>query len=196
MPKRYSSYSPRFERPAPLSAYLVRILSGLAFGICTAIGILYLLRNAQERPVTPFPIYATATAPTPVPETVELAGETRSSAPTGDATIGSASENNRPKAPTGEATAGSASENNRPTWSLQLIGDSSETRALAEYSKLQKRFPAILGARTPVVLKKELGGRGSALWYQIRLTEDSRERANALCMQLRSAGGECLVLSD
>jgi hypothetical protein len=180
MPKRYSSYSPGFERPAPLSAYLVRLLSlsGLAFGICTAIGILYLLRNAQERPDTPFPIYATATTPTPVPETVELAGETRSSAPTGD------------------AITGSASENNRPTWSLQLIGDSSETRALAEYSKLQKRFPAVLGSRTPVVLKKELGGRGSALWYQIRLTEDSRERANALCMQLRSAGGECLVLSD
>jgi hypothetical protein len=194
MPQWYSSYSPGFERPAPLSAYLVRLLGGLAFGICAAIGILYLLRNAQERPVTPFPIYATAT--TPLPETVELAGETRSSAPTGDATAGSASENNRPKAPTGEATAGSASENNRPTWSLQLIGDSSETRALAEYRKLQKRFPAILGSRTPVVLKKELGGRGSALWYQIRLTEDSRERANALCMQLRSAGGECLVLSD
>ena len=95
-----------------------------------------------------------------------------------------------------EATAGSASENNRPTWSLELIGDSSETKALTEYIKLQKRFPAILGSRTPVVLKKELGGRGSALWYQIRLTEDSRERANALCMQLRSAGGECLVLSD
>ena len=61
----------------------------------------------------------------------------------------------------------------RRTWSLELIGDSSETKALTEYIKLQKRFPAILGSRTPVVLKKELGGRGSALWYQIRLTEDS-----------------------
>jgi hypothetical protein len=195
MPKRYSSYSPGLERPEPLSAYLVQLLGGLAFGICTAIGVLYLLRNAQERPVTPFPIYATATARIPVPETVELA-ETRFSAPTGDSTAGSASENNWPKAPTTDATAGSAAENNRPTWSLQLIGDSSETRALAEYSKLQKRFPAILGSRTPVVLKKELGGRGSASWYQIRLTEDSRERADALCIQLRSAGGECLVLSD
>ena len=87
----------------------------------------------------------------------------------------------------------SASDNDRSTWSLQLIGDSSETRALEEYTNLQKRFPAILGSRTPVVIKRELGGRGSGFWYQVRLTEDSRERATALCMQLRLAGGECLV---
>ena len=72
-------------------------------------------------------------------------------------------------------------------------GDNSEAKALEEYRDLQKRFPAILGSRTPVVAKRKLGGRGSGFWYQVRLTEDSRERATALCIQLRSAGGECLV---
>ena len=174
--KRHHSYSPWLDRPAPRSAWLVTLLSGVAFGICTAVGILYVLRNAQERPVPPVPTYATGTAPAPAPDTVELGSETRSSSSIGG------------------ATAASASDNDRSTWSLQLIGDSSETRALAEYRNLQKRFPSILGSRTPVVIKKELGGRSSAFWYQVRLTEDSQERATALCMQLRSAGGECLVM--
>lgn len=79
-------------------------------------------------------------------------------------------------------------------WSLQLIGDSSETRALAEYGTLQNKFPGILGSRPPVVIKRQLGGLGRAFWYQIRIAENSRERANALCSKLRSAGGQCLVV--
>ncbi len=81
-----------------------------------------------------------------------------------------------------------------PKWSLQLIGDGSELRALAEYGKLQRRFPAILGSRPPLVMKRQLGGRSRAFWYQIRVAENSREGANALCSKLRSAGGQCLVL--
>ena len=177
MPKRYNSYSP-WPQTALRSARLGTLLSGVAFGICTAIGTLFVLRNVRERPVTPVPIYATATAPIPAPETIERASETHSSSSVG------------------RAIAVSASDNDRSTWSLQLIGDSSETRALAEYRNLQKRFPSILGSRSPVIKKRELGGRSSVFWYQVRLTEDSRERASALCTQLRSAGGECLVLSD
>jgi hypothetical protein len=82
------------------------------------------------------------------------------------------------------------------TWSLQLIGGRSETGALAEYRNLQKKFPAILGSRPPLVMKRQLGGPSPAIWYQIRLAENSRERANALCSRLRSAGGQCLVLNN
>lgn len=81
-------------------------------------------------------------------------------------------------------------------WSLQLVGDSSEERALAEYKNLQEKFPAILGARPPIVIKRQLGGRGLARWYQVRVDEHSRDAADALCSRLRSAGGECLVLSN
>jgi hypothetical protein len=176
MPKRYYSYSP-WLRTAPRSR-LGTLLSGIALGLFIALGILFFLSNAQKRPVTPVPIEATATAPVPVPETAEPASETR------------------PSTSVGEATAVSASDNVRSTWSIQLIGDRSETRALEEYRNLQKRFPAILGSRTPVVIKRELGGRSSIFWYQVRLAEDSRERALALCAELRSAGGECLVLND
>ena len=169
--RRHYFHSRWLDWTAPRSARLVTLLSSVAFGICTAVGILYVLRNAQERPVPPVPIYATETAPAPAPPTVELGSETRSSPSI-------------------------ASDNDRSPWSLQLIGDSSETRVLAEYRNLQKRFPAILGSRTPIVIKRELGGRSSVFWYQVRLTEHSHERASALCTQLRSVGGECLLLSD
>lgn len=79
-------------------------------------------------------------------------------------------------------------------WSLQLVGDASETRALAAYGTLRNKFPGILGSRPPVMIKRQLGGRNRAFWYQIRIAENSRERANALCSELRSAGGRCLVL--
>lgn len=171
--KRRHSHS-RWLGWTPRSARLVSLMSGVAFGICTAVGVIFVLRNAERRPVALAPTYATGTAPIPAPDTVEIGSETHSAPSIGGETA--------------------ISDNDRSMWSLQLIGDSSETRALAEYRNLQKRFPAILGSRTPVVIKRELGGRGSAFWYQVRLTEDSRERATALCMQLRSAGGECLVM--
>lgn len=84
----------------------------------------------------------------------------------------------------------------RFAWSLQLIGDRSEERALTEYRNLQKKFPAILGERPPVVIKRQLGGRGLARWYQVRVAESSRDAADAICSRLRSAGGQCLVTSN
>ena len=78
-------------------------------------------------------------------------------------------------------------------WSLQLVGDSSEERALTEYKNLQEKFPAIFGARPPIVIKRQLGGRGLARWYQVRVDEHSRDAADALCSRLRSAGGACLA---
>ena len=84
----------------------------------------------------------------------------------------------------------------RLAWTLQLIGDRSEERALAAYRNLQSKFPAILGERPPVLIKRQLGGRGLARWHQVRVAETSREAANAICSRLRLAGGQCLVLSD
>jgi hypothetical protein len=33
-------------------------------------------------------------------------------------------------------------------------------------------------------------------WYQIRVSEVSRERATALCSKLKSAGGACLLVRN
>jgi len=78
-------------------------------------------------------------------------------------------------------------------WGLQLTGNWSEARALAAYRDLQKKFPAILGDRPPLVLRGAMAGRGTAAWYRVRVAEPTRERANQLCAKLESAGGNCLV---
>jgi len=75
-------------------------------------------------------------------------------------------------------------------WAVQLIGDASETNALAAYYQLQKRYPSILGAYQPLVIQN-LGK--SASWYRVRIGTNTRESAERLCSSLRAAGGSCLV---
>jgi len=81
-------------------------------------------------------------------------------------------------------------------WGLQLIGDWSEARALADYRKLQLRFPQVLGERKALVLRGRMAGRGSATWYRVRVAEPTRARAQDLCSRLERAGGKCLVLHN
>ena len=76
-------------------------------------------------------------------------------------------------------------------WGLQLIGDRSEARALAEFRKLQLRFPQVLGDRQALLLRSA-AGRGSS-WYRIRVAETNRARAQDLCARLARAGGKCMV---
>ena len=78
-------------------------------------------------------------------------------------------------------------------WGLQLVGDSSESRALSAYAELQKRYRSVLTDRVPTVLKKPLGGRGPSTWYLVRVAESTHERAMQLCSKLKSAGGSCIV---
>src|SRR5450755_2925865 len=108
----------------------------------------------------------------------------------------------RPAGPCTEATKSppkvesniSVEENaNWGPWGLQLISDSSEQKALAEYKQLQKRYQSVLGDRAPLVLKRQLGGRGPSTWYFVRVAESSQQRANQLCSRLASVGGSCLV---
>jgi Transglycosylase SLT domain/SPOR domain len=75
-------------------------------------------------------------------------------------------------------------------WAVQLIGDASETNALAAYYQLQKRYPSILGAYQPLVIQNH--GK-SASWYRVRIGANTRESAERLCSSLRAAGGSCLV---
>jgi hypothetical protein len=111
-------------------------------------------------------------------------------------------QHNRPAGPCTEATKSppkveshiSVEENaNWGPWGLQLISDSSEQKALAEYKQLQKRYQSVLGDRAPLVLKRQLGGRGPSTWYFVRVAESSQQRANQLCSRLASVGGSCLV---
>jgi hypothetical protein len=93
----------------------------------------------------------------------------------------------------GAATARSSEESVWAPWGLQLIGSSSESGVLADYRRLQAKFPSILGDRKPLILRTRAAGRGSAIWYRIRVAEGTRESASKLCAKLAAAGGACIV---
>jgi soluble lytic murein transglycosylase-like protein len=94
------------------------------------------------------------------------------------------------------ATNGNAAGAAWGPWGLQLTGNWSEARALADYQDLQKKFPAVLGDRAPLVLRGAMAGRGSAPWYRVRVAESTHERAAELCARLERAGGKCLVFRN
>ncbi|MGY3573612.1 MULTISPECIES: lytic transglycosylase domain-containing protein [Bradyrhizobium] len=81
-------------------------------------------------------------------------------------------------------------------WGLQLAGGPSQSRVLADYQQLQKRFASVLGDRAPLVLRSRMAGPGSATWYLLRVAETTRERANQLCARLEAVGGRCLVFRN
>jgi hypothetical protein len=81
-------------------------------------------------------------------------------------------------------------------WGLQLAGGPSQSRVLADYQQLQKRFSPVLGDRAPLVLRGLRAGPGSAPWYLLRIAESTRERANQLCARLEAIGGRCLVFRN
>lgn len=82
------------------------------------------------------------------------------------------------------------------SWAVQLIGDSSETKALAEYRTLQQKHASILRDQSPAVIKTQVGAKGSGSWFRIRIADLTRERATELCARLRSSGGSCLVAKN
>ncbi len=81
-------------------------------------------------------------------------------------------------------------------WALQLIGDHSKSIAIAQFASLRQKFPTILGPRAPEIVSRRIGGRVPTYWYQVRVSEISRQRATMLCTRLKSAGGQCLVIPN
>jgi hypothetical protein len=125
------------------------------------------------------------------------AGRTAVATPSGGAPMPCLANANFAKAPSiqPQSTRQKPQATHRP-WAVQLIGDSSETRALAEYRALQQKHASILGDRPPVVIKNQVGAKGSGSWFRVRVAELTRERAMELCSRLRSNGGSCLVAKN
>jgi hypothetical protein len=79
-------------------------------------------------------------------------------------------------------------------WGVQLIGDSSEVKALAAYRALQKKHEAILGNYQPTVIRTSTVKKSAApIWTRIRIEAETRQTAETLCSRLRAAGETCLV---
>ncbi len=89
-----------------------------------------------------------------------------------------------------------ATETKWAPWGVQLAANVSESRALASYERVHKRFAAILGDHAPIVMKSRVPGRGRALRHIVRIAADTRQSAERLCGMLEAAGAACAVLRN
>jgi hypothetical protein len=81
-------------------------------------------------------------------------------------------------------------------WGVQVAGNFSQSRALATYRNLQKHHPALLGDRSPLILRKRNLSLGTRELVNVRVPAPTREAANDLCRQLRDEGAACIVLKN
>jgi soluble lytic murein transglycosylase-like protein len=81
-------------------------------------------------------------------------------------------------------------------WIALLTGNWSQQRAQAVYANLQKKYPKVLGRRSPTVRVAKATGKRSAPKTHVQLIAESRAEAEELCKRLREAGGSCTVQKD
>jgi hypothetical protein len=83
-----------------------------------------------------------------------------------------------------------------PRWGVWLAVDLSESGAWALYRERAMRFASLIGDREPVVLFRQLPGRGSAKRYIIAILDDDRAPLDKFCKKLTAAGSSCNVMRN
>jgi hypothetical protein len=75
---------------------------------------------------------------------------------------------------------------------VQVSSQKNEADAQASYRALQSKFPAVLGSRSPVIKRADLGDKG--VYYRAMVGPfGSTEEASQFCGNLKTAGGQCVV---
>lgn len=133
--------------------------------------------SLASAPLPPAKPAAPAAAPSSGPlDLTTAAAKTQTSAPTQVAGLPAASQ---------PASGGSAGAY------VQLSSQRTEEAARSAFVALQRKFPSILGSAVADIQQADLGSKG--VYYRARVGAPSKDAAVALCEQLRSAGGDCLI---
>ena len=75
---------------------------------------------------------------------------------------------------------------------VQVSSQRNEADAQASYRVLQSKFPAVLGSRSPVIKRADLGDKG--VYYRAMVGPfGSSDEASQFCGSLKTAGGQCVV---
>jgi hypothetical protein len=75
---------------------------------------------------------------------------------------------------------------------VQVSSQRSEVDAEASYRALQDKFPAVLGSRSPVIKRADLGDKG--VHYRAAVGPfGTPDEASQFCGSLKTAGGQCVV---
>jgi hypothetical protein len=75
---------------------------------------------------------------------------------------------------------------------VQISSQRNEAEAQASFRVLQGKFPSMLGSRSPLIKRADLGAKG--VYYRTMVGPfGSPEEASRFCSSLKSAGGQCVV---
>jgi hypothetical protein len=75
---------------------------------------------------------------------------------------------------------------------VQVSSQKNEADAQASYRVLQGKFPSVLGSRSPMIKRADLGDKG--IYYRAMVGPfGSPDEASQFCGSLKSAGGQCVV---
>ena len=85
-------------------------------------------------------------------------------------------------------------ETARAPWGVQVAGGFSRALAIGIYSNLQRRYPALLAGRPPMIVGGRMPGRGTRAFYRVRVPVETRAEGEKFCAKLIAAGGDCVVL--
>jgi membrane-bound lytic murein transglycosylase MltF len=79
-------------------------------------------------------------------------------------------------------------------WGVALAAGFSRQHVLDLYARLMQKLTSLIGPHDPVVASSVLRSRGTRPFYQARIGADTRQAANQLCGQIRTAGAACIVV--
>jgi hypothetical protein len=94
--------------------------------------------------------------------------------------------------PLGPATSAAPSPSSGGGYAVQLTSQRSQEEAQAAFRSLQAKFPNQLAGHQPIIRRADLGDKGT--FYRALVGPfASAEQAAAMCSNLKSAGGTCIV---
>jgi hypothetical protein len=77
-------------------------------------------------------------------------------------------------------------------YAVQVSSQRSDEEAQSSFRDLQAKYPDLLGGRTPIIRRADLGAKG--IFFRTMVGPfASADQATELCSKLKSAGGSCLV---
>jgi cell division septation protein DedD len=75
---------------------------------------------------------------------------------------------------------------------VQVSSQRSEEEAHSSFRDLQAKYPDVLGGRTPIIRRADLGAKGTFFRAMVGPFASS-DQATEFCSNLKAAGGSCLV---
>ena len=79
-------------------------------------------------------------------------------------------------------------------WGVQLAGNFSKERAHATFRRASRSYASLLQDVRPMIIGTRLRYRGTRTFYRVRAPAQTRQAAEQLCRDIRTAGGNCIVL--